>query len=250
MRQSRYFVTMGFYVSAIQAAATTCIRAGGICIYDTRVNAADALSKYGITHMLFLLHRLMQVLVSLPEDYVKLANLRLLTIGLAVSEVVRTRVLHAHASHFSETYGANECSTISTMNEEGLGVLLPGVDVETVNDGDEHVVGEPGWISVRSSGCVSGYINNPEATQKILKNGWFYPVDVGVLKDHRMLKLIGRADDLLNIRGIKYAPQEIEDSLLAALPIREICIDTVADHEDVHHAVVVIGPKNTKTMMR
>jgi len=29
------------------------------------------------------------------------------------------------------------------------------------------------------------------------------------------------------------------------LPIREICVDTVADHEDVHHAVVVIGPKNT-----
>ena len=41
-------------------------------------------------------------------------------------------------------------------------------------------------------------------------------------------------------------PQEIEDSLLAALPIREICVVTVADHEDVHHAVVVIVPKNTK----
>ena len=67
--------------------------------------------------MLFLLHSLMQVLVSLPEDYVKLANLRLLTISSAVSEAVRTRELHAHASHFSEAYVANECSTISPMNE-------------------------------------------------------------------------------------------------------------------------------------
>jgi len=154
-------------------------------------------------------------------------------------------VLHALASYFSETYGANECSTISTMNEEGVGVLLPGVDVQTVNDDDEPVVGEPGWIRVRSSGCVSRYINNPEATQKMFKNGWFYPGDIGVLKDHRMLKLIGRADDLLNIKGIKYAPQEIENSLLAALHIREVCVVTLADDEDVHHAVVVIVPKDT-----
>ena len=88
IRQSRYFVTMGFNVSAIQAAVTTCIHAGGTCVYDTRVNAADALSKYEIKHVSFLLHGLMQVLDSLPEDYVKPTNLRLLTIGSAVSEAV------------------------------------------------------------------------------------------------------------------------------------------------------------------
>ena len=222
MRQSRYFVTMGFMLVPSKRRQR---RAFALEEHVFMIPGSMPLmrfQKYGITHVSFLLHSLMQALVSLTEDYVKLANLRLLTIGLAVSEAVRTRVLHAHTSHFYETYGANECSTISTMNEEGLGVLLPGVDVETVNDGDEPVVVEPGWIRVRSSGCVSGYINNPEATQKIFKNGWFYPGDVGVLKDHRMLKLIGRADDLLNIRRIKYAPQEIEDNLLAALPIREI----------------------------
>ena len=88
IRQSRYFVTMGFNVSAIQAAVTTCIHAGGTCVYDTRVNAADALSKYEIKHVSFLLHGLMQVVDSLPEDYVKPTNLRLLTIGSAVSEAV------------------------------------------------------------------------------------------------------------------------------------------------------------------
>ena len=71
--------------------------------------------------------------------------------------------------------------------------------MEAVNDGDEPVVGEPGWIRVRSIGCVSGYINNSEAMQKIFKNGSFYPGDVGVLKDHRMLKHIEWADDLFNI---------------------------------------------------
>ncbi len=243
-RQSRYFVTMGFNVSAIQAAATTCVRSGGSCVYDTRTNAADTLAKYAITHVSFLLHSLMQVLDSLPKDYVKPPNLRLLTIGSAVSETVRKRILNSLASHFSETYGANECSTVSTMNAEGIGVFLPGVDVEVVNEHDEAVVGERGWIRVRSQGCVRGYINNPKATQKMFKNGWFYPGDMAVIKGHRMVQILGRADDLLNIRGIKYAPQEIEENLLEALPIREVCVVATADHEDIHHAVVVIVPQS------
>ncbi len=245
-RQSRYFSTMGFSVSAIQAAAVACTREGGACVYDTRVGTAEVLAKYAITHVTFLLHSLMKVLDSLPKDYVKPPNLKLLTIGSTVPDAVRKRILYSLANHVSEAYGANECSTTSTMNAEGVGTLMPGVDVEIVNDDDEPVVGEPGWIRVRSKGCVRGYINNPEATQKMFKNGWFYPGDIAIQKDHRMLQLIGRADDLLNIRGIKYAPQELEHRLLEALPIREVCIVTMADDEDVHHVVVVIVPQSAR----
>lgn len=51
-RQSRYFSTMGFSVSAIQAAAVACTREGGACVYDTRVGTAEVLAKYAITHVI------------------------------------------------------------------------------------------------------------------------------------------------------------------------------------------------------
>jgi len=242
-RQSRYFATMGFSVSAVHAAATTCIQAGGACVYDSRESAGDVLSKYAITHASFLLHSLTQVMDSLPDHYLKPPNLRLLTIGSAISIPFRTRVLDKLATSVAETYGANECSTVSTMDADGNGVILPGVDIEIVDDNGALLIGAPGWVRVRSLGSVRGYIGNPEATQKMFKNGWFYPGDIAILREDRTLQLVGRGDDILNIQGLKYAPQELEYHLLDVLPIEEVCVLTCPDDEGIDRAVIVIVPK-------
>ena len=242
-QESRFFVTGGFSVSAFHAAAVTCIRAGGMCVYETRQSAEKTLSLHGITHASFLVHSLMQMLKSIPDDYRKPPNLKILTIGSPVSEAVRTRLLETLAVQVCETYGSNESSTISSIDATGEGAVLPGVHVEVVDDDDRPVIGTPGRIRVRSQGGVQGYLNNPSANVKMFRDGWFYPGDIGVKKDAHTLRLIGRADSLLNIRGLKCAPEAFEEEILASLPVRDVCILTLPDHEDTEQVVIAVALK-------
>ncbi len=247
--QSRFFATGGFSVSAFHAAAVTCIRAGGTCVYDTRQKTETALSSYDITHASFLVYSLMQMLDAITADYKKPSDLKILTIGSPISESVRRRLLSSLATQVSETYGTNESSTISTIDAKGEGVTLPGVLLETVDDDDCPVTGVPGWIRVRSAGCVKSYLNNPSATEEMFKDGWFYPGDIGILQDDQTFRLIGRADGLLNIRGLKFAPEGFEEQLMQALPVRDVCVLTLPDHENVAQVVVavVMAPNENET---
>nr|BDT30271.1 acyl--CoA ligase [Bacteriovorax sp. HI3] len=67
---------------------------------------------------------------------------------------------------------------------------------------------ETGEIWIKSDSLMSGYYNDPEATKKVLENGWFKTGDVGeISSEHIILK--GRADNVINLGGIKIYPEEI-----------------------------------------
>lgn len=242
--RSRFYSAGAFNVSAYHAAAVTCIRAGGTCIYDTRPDTENVLSSYDVTHASFLVHGLMQMLEAIPDGYKKSSNLRILTIGSPVSDAVRARILDKLAAQLSETYGSNESSSISTIDRAGIGVTLPGVEVEVVDPRDVPVMGAPGLIRVRSPGCVREYLNDRAATSRMFKDGWFYPGDVGVKLGADTLRLIGRADGILNIGGLKIAPEEFEEKFLQAVPVRDVCVVTVPGPENETQVVVavVLGP--------
>jgi len=239
-QRSRFFAAGGFFVSAYHAAAVTCIRAGGVCVYDTRQPLAAALSSYAITHASFLVHTLMQILGQIPDDYLKPPDLKILTIGSPLSAAVRDRLLTTLAAQVSETYGTNETSTISTIDARGRGVTLPGVEAEVMDGEGRPVLGKPGWIRVRSPACVRAYLHDPAATEKLFRGGWFYPGDIGVKENAHTLRVIGRADSLLNIRGMKTAPEAFEEKLLAALPARDVCLLTIPDRENVEQVVLAV----------
>jgi len=57
---------------------------------------------------------------------------------------------------------------------------------------------------------TSVYYRDPVATALHFKDGWFYPRDMGSLTPSGALRLHGRADDVMNLNGIKIFPAEIE----------------------------------------
>ena len=92
---------------------------------------------------------------------------------------------------------------------------------------------------------LGGYLNDDGATQEMFKDGWFYPADVGVMSDAKTLQLVGRTDNLLNIKGIKYPPELLEKELLEALPISEICITMVEDTDGNRQVCIVMACVDT-----
>ena len=228
-RQTRYMLHMGFAIQSIYSNSTACLRAGGTCIIAGNVSLAQALTKYEATHVTLLPVTLMTLLDTLPEGYVKPPDLTLLMIGAPVPKAIRKRALDRLAVNLIDGYGTNETGPICTMNADGTGTVLPGVRVEVVDDQDRPVMGQPGPVRIKSDGCTDGYIGDPETTARMFRDGWFYPGDRGVMEDADTLALLGRDDDILNIRGLKIAPHRIEEILAEGLPVKDVGVTALPD---------------------
>ncbi len=169
-------------------------------------------------------------------------------IGAPVPKAVREQALDRFADKLIEGYSTNESGRVCTMNDEGVGEVWPGVSVEVVDENDQPLDGGEGYVRIRSAGCVSEYLNDPAATQEMFRNGWFYPGDLGVMLGPRTLKILGRADDVLNISGVKILPYSIERKMIAALGLKDVCVSTATDVRGTAHICIALVLGETQDM--
>ncbi|RMF73205.1 MAG: fatty acyl-AMP ligase, partial [Alphaproteobacteria bacterium] len=66
-----------------------------------------------------------------------------------------------------------------------------------------------GRIFVRGPSIMAGYFNDPEATRGALKDGWLDTGDMGYFRDGH-LYVVGRAKDMIIVRGRNHWPQDLE----------------------------------------
>ena len=110
-----------------------------------------------------------------------------------------------------EGYGLTETSPVMAVNREEkfrfgtVGIPLDGVEVK---------VSEEGEIITRSPCVMKGYLNKPEETAAVLKEGWFYTGDLGMIDRDGFLSITGRKKELIvTSGGKKVAPRAIEETL-------------------------------------
>lgn len=247
-RRSRYLISMGFHIEVFVDYVAACIRMGGTCVYDTRDSISAVLASQAITHITLPPFVLIQVLDSLPSGYQKLPDLTVFTIGAALPKSVRQRVLESLAGEIVESYGTQEIAPVCTIGADGIGRILPGVQVEVVDDNEQPVQGTPGRVRIRSDGSVGRYIDDPATTARMFRDGWFYPGDIAVLQDRLTLRLVGREDDMLNVQGIKFIPGPLEEQLRPALPVTDLCVTSIADENGASRLWVVVVPENADAM--
>lgn len=102
-------------------------------------------------------------------------------------------------------------------------------------------VGEVGEICCRGPAVFSGYHDNPEATDKALRGGWFHTGDLGRLDDKGLLYITGRESDMYISGGSNVYPREVEEVLLTHPAVAEVAVLGVPDRKwgEVGVAVVV-----------
>jgi thioesterase domain-containing protein/acyl carrier protein len=82
---------------------------------------------------------------------------------------------------------------------------------------------------LKSPAVMSGYLNRPDLTERILCNGWIHTGDRGKIDNHGRIWLTGRIKDEINRAGFKVQPAEI-DLLLERHPaIAEACVFAIPD---------------------
>jgi acyl-CoA synthetase (AMP-forming)/AMP-acid ligase II len=118
----------------------------------------------------------------------RLPRLKSLTVRSSpVSEKLREGLQQFVSPNTWIAYGTNEFGTASVAlpgDQQGhsgsIGPALPGVRLEIVDKDDSPLpVGEVGNIRMQASGMFSGYLDSIEETAAALKDGWFYPKDLG-----------------------------------------------------------------------
>ncbi|TMV08331.1 AMP-binding protein [Arenibacterium halophilum] len=110
------------------------------------------------------------------------------------------------------------------------GIASPYRETRLVDDaGQEVATGEIGELLIRGPGIFQGYHDNPEATEKALKDGWFHSGDL-FRKDARGFHyIVGRKKDMIRRSGENIACREVEGVLRDMDQIEEVALVPVPD---------------------
>jgi acyl-CoA synthetase (AMP-forming)/AMP-acid ligase II len=141
------------------------------------------------------------------------------TLGVSFSphRQVKTRAIDASRAMWSGEV------TSGTRELASVGVPIPGVEVEIRDEERRALPAERvGRIFVRGRSITRGYINDPDATAATLIDGWLDTGDLGFIGDGELF-IVGRAKEVVVIRGANRAPQEFEDCLDGIPGLRPGC---------------------------
>lgn len=107
---------------------------------------------------------------------------------------------------------------------------LPGVEIRIVDEqGSSVAMDIEGEIQVRGPIVMHGYLDDPEATRRALREGWLATGDIGRLDAHGHLRVLDRRTDLIVSGGENVYPAEIESRLAEHPGIEEACVVGVDD---------------------
>ena len=135
----------------------------------------------------------------------------------------------------AQGYGLTETSPViaaenSVKTKYGsIGFPMENVEIEFINK-DEDGIGE---IRVKGPNVMLGYYENPEATNEVLKDGWFYTGDLGYMDKQGFLFITGRKKDMIVLKnGKKVFPEELEVLVNRLDEVEECMVFGIPDNKD------------------
>lgn len=130
-------------------------------------------------------------------------------------------------SRLFNTYASTETGIISTYNFNE-GDCVPGCLGRAMKNSSFFITGD-GRIACKGDTIMSGYLEEEELTEEILRDGVIYTNDKGFVDKDGMLHLQGRMDDIINMGGYKINPLIVENAAMSFQGIKD-CICIAASH--------------------
>ena len=108
--------------------------------------------------------------------------------------------------------------------------------VVSLEDGKVLETNMPGMIQISGPNVMTGYLNQPELTDKVLKDSWYETGDIGFIDDDGFLFITGRQSRFSKIGG----------EMVPHIQIEEAIIEIVGESEDVLNIGVTSVPDEKK----
>jgi len=190
---------------------------------------------------LFSVPTLYRRLLAEPAD--RLAPLRairyLVSAGERLSPALHEQWRRVAGGELLNLYGMSEtfCACIvtppGTSDGRATGAPLAGVDVEL----------RDGVLWVRHPSLSPGYVNLPERSREVFRDGWFCTNDLFEQEPGGRLVHVGRADDLVKIAGQWVHPLEIEEAVGSLEAVAEAVCVTAPDSDALERLALFIVPR-------
>ena len=163
-----------------------------------------------------------------PEDF---GSLKFVMAG---AEKLPERVSIAFEDRFGlrplEGYGCTECAPAVTVNtrdfraqdfrqvgakRSSIGHPLPGICVRIVSPETMAPlpIGDAGLLLVRGPNVMKGYLNRPEKTAEVLRDGWYNTGDIAMLDEEGFVRITDRLSRFSKIGGEMVPHIKVEDKL-------------------------------------
>jgi len=149
-----------------------------------------------------------------------------------------------------EGYGLSETSPVASFNHPdrerkpgSIGTPIEGVEMKVVDeDGNEVPQGEVGEIAIRGHNVMKGYWKREDATEEVMRDGWFHTGDMAEVDEDGYFSIVDRKKDMIIRGGYNVYPREIEEVLYEHPAVSEAAVVAVPDEkmgEEVGAAVVL-----------
>ena len=156
-----------------------------------------------------------------------------------------------------EGFGMTETTPVTHTNPFGgvrkIGsVGLPISDTECrivdLDTGEKDMpVGEPGELIIRGPQVTKGYLEKPEETAALLRNGWCYTGDIATMDDDGYFYIVDRKKDMIITGGFNVYPRDVDEVFYEHPKVLESCTIGIPDPKRGENIKVFIVLKDGET---
>lgn len=116
-------------------------------------------------------------------------------------------ILTVQGYGLTETSPVLAAENIKAIRYGSIGFPMPDVEIK-INNPNEDGIGE---IIAKGPNVMLGYYDNEEATNEVLKDGWFYTGDLGRIDKDGFIFITGRQKNVIVLKnGKNVYPEELE----------------------------------------
>jgi acyl-[acyl-carrier-protein]-phospholipid O-acyltransferase/long-chain-fatty-acid--[acyl-carrier-protein] ligase len=193
-----------------------------------------------------------------PEDFATI------DVVVAGAEQLPVDLCQAFEERFGvrpvEGYGCTELSPLVAVNvppsrsprqaqpvtrEGTVGRVIPGVaaKITHLDTGEELGPGQAGMLWIKGPNVMLGYMNQPEKTEDVIRDGWYQTGDVAMIDRDGFIKITGRESRFSKIGGEMVPHLLIEEKIARIIGGGEdemkVCLTAVPDPRKGERLVVL-----------
>ncbi|XP_042901943.1 long-chain-fatty-acid--CoA ligase 1 isoform X2 [Parasteatoda tepidariorum] len=156
----------------------------------------------------------------------------------------------ASGGYVFEAYGSTEVlAAVMTLPKDmplgfvGSPMVCNHIKLVDVPDMGYFSKDDTGEVCMKGVNVFKGYLDNPEATNEALKDGWYHSGDIGKWLPNGALKIIDRKKHLFKLSQGEYiAPEKVENAYSFCPYVFQIFVDGFTDKD---YAITLVVPEPT-----
>ena len=148
-------------------------------------------------------------------------------------------------------YGMTEASPVTHMGyldaeyfrPDSVGGPVALTDCKVLDENNNEVSrGELGELVMRGPQIMLGYWKSPEATEAVLRDGWYWSGDIVRVDEQGQYYVVDRRKEMMKYKGFSIAPAEVEGVLLEHPAVRDcgVVSRVEGEGEEIPCAFVVL----------